>query len=82
MAKQLKIGTTVFCVHNDYVDKNVNGAKIIPCKVRSYQNMDGVIRPLVRPVGSRNDLSLKNHILYTDLDKAVKAIGPLTKSKK
>lgn len=82
MAKQLKIGTTVFCVHRDYVDKNVNGAKVIPCKVRSYLNIEGEIQPMVRPVGSRNDLSLKNHTLYTDLDKAVKAIGPPTKNKK
>jgi hypothetical protein len=82
MAKQLKIGMTVYCVHKDYVDKNVNGAKVIPCKIRSYQNMEGTVQPMVRAVGSRNDLSLKNHTLYTDLDKAVKAIGPPVKPRR
>lgn len=71
----LKIGTQIYGVHKTYVEsKKKSGSRILVGKVKSYQNINGKVYPIVKEVGSRVLIDVIMHYLYTDINKAVEAI--------
>ena len=75
MKKNLKIGSQIYLVHKDYVNKNFNGSSIRICRIKSYQNVNGKVLPIVREVGSSNSIQAEYYITFQDLDKAIEAIS-------
>lgn len=72
-----KIGTTVYMVHKSYVDQKKNNGKIKVGKIRSYQNIDGVICPIIKEVGSSVILDPLMNYIYESIELAIDAIrGP------
>lgn len=69
-----KIGTMLYAVHKTYVDKKLKNGKIMIGKVRSYQNIDGEIYPIIKEVGTPVLIDVKMNYIYNDLDKAILAI--------
>lgn len=69
-----KIGTTKYAVHQTYVNNKMKNGKIIVGKVRSYQNIDGEIYPIIKEVGTKVLIDVKMHYIYDDLDIAITAI--------
>lgn len=75
-----EIGTTLYCVYMTYIDDKMSGGKIIPCRVKSYQNIQGEIHPVLTEIGnSRREVSPTTHYIYEDVRDAIAAID--TKNK-
>ncbi len=75
----LPIGTKVYGIHEHYVEKSPIGGKIIPCKIVSYENVDGRIEPIYRKIGAKVEPSIVTHRFYIDLDEAIKVLSRKTK---
>lgn len=73
------IGTKVYGIHNHYVEKSPIGGRIIPCKVVSYENVDGCIEPICRKIGTKIEPSIQTHSFYLDLEYALKILSRKTK---
>lgn len=73
-AKNLKIGTQVYCVRKSYVDAKLSGGKIAVGRIKSYENRDGKIHPIVKEVGEPRIIDPVLHYIYTELDTAIAAI--------
>lgn len=73
-----KIGQQVLAVHKSHIHKQINGAKIIVGRVKSYQFVNKKVQPIVTIVGnSRHELNPEIHTFYTELEEAVEAISEL-----
>lgn len=83
MAKLLNIGTRMFAVGKTWVDQNAQdaGAKVIVCRVKTYQNVGGVVTPVLQEIGGKTCVTNINHYIYDTLAKAVDAISSTTKTK-
>lgn len=75
------IGTKVYAIHNHYVEKSPIGGKIIPCKVVSYENIDGIVEPICRKIGAKAEPSPHLHTFYIDLEEAFKVLSRNPKKK-
>lgn len=73
------LGMKVYAIHNHYVEKSPIGGKIIPCKVISYENVDGIVEPVCRKIGSKVEPSIFTHTFYADLGEALKVLSRKTK---
>ena len=69
------IGTKVYAIHNHYVEKSPIGGKIIPCKVVTYENIDGIVEPVCRKIGSKVEPSITTHTFYSDVNEAIKVLS-------
>ena len=76
MYEHLKIGSMVYAVHKKYVKKEANeGGRIQVCRVKTFQNVKGIIMPVLTLVGnSKIEVSTKTHKAYVELSKAIDAI--------
>ena len=73
-----QIGSKVFAVHKSQVHKQINGAKIIVGRVKTFIYTDKKVRPVVVPVGNpRAELDSKTHVIYNDVEEAIHAISEL-----
>lgn len=71
------IGSKVFLVHKQYKDKKLNGGKIIPCKVKTYENVNGKILPVCSIIGdSRKTIMEDSYYLFDNVNDAIEAISP------
>jgi len=73
MSEILKIGTVVYAVHKSYVELNVGG-KIIPSRIKTYENVDGEVRPVLRVIGEKREVTHAFHNIYENFDDAIDAI--------
>ena len=77
--KKLKIypiGSKVFLTHKKWKDEKIFGGRVIPCKVKSYENIGGTIVPICSEIGnSRNTFTTSTHYLHTSIEEAVLAIS-------
>ena len=77
--KKLKIypiGTKVFLTHKKWKDKKISGGRVIPCKVKSYENIGGNIIPICSEIGaSKNTYTTNIHYLHISIEEAVLAIS-------
>jgi len=76
MYDDLKIGCMVYAVHNKYVKKEARvGASIKVCRVKTFENKEGKIMPILTIVGnSKMEVSTNTHKVYVELPKAIDAI--------
>lgn len=72
MMNVYKIGTIVYAVHKLYVDKKM-GAKIIPCKIIGYENIDDEIIPILKAINFKTEIG-SAYTFYDDLNTAVQVI--------
>ena len=75
MFEHLKIGAMVYAVHNKYVSKEANNGRIQVCRVKTFENKDGEIIPILTIVGnSKQELVGTTHAIYITLPEAIDAI--------
>ena len=58
------LGTKIYLTHKKYKKERLQGGKIIPCKIKSYENKNGKIIPICSEIGNSKmfyDLSCYNH---------------------
>ena len=72
----LAIGSKIYALSKESVDKGYNHTLLKVCKVKTYQNTDGQVIPVVTQVGyPKQELNLRLHYLYTDLQEALKVLS-------
>jgi len=75
MFEHLKIGAMVYAVHNKYVSKKASHGRIQVCRVKTFENKDGEIVPVLTVVGnSKQELIAASHSIYISLPDAINAI--------
>lgn len=75
MSEYRKIGTTVYAVHKHYVKaKNKHGAKVIPCKIKGYENLEGTVVPMLKVIGGEMEVVSTAYNLYSTTEEAIKVI--------
>lgn len=72
-----KIGTVVYAVHKLYVSKKM-GAKVIPCKIIGYENVEGEIVPLLKAINFKTEIG-SAYTFYDNLNTAIQVITTKTK---
>ena len=73
--KDIKIGDKNYLVHSKYIKENLNGGRILVCKVKSFQNYGGKIMPIYTEVGnSKHSPDLSVYKPFTDIENAIEAI--------
>lgn len=69
------IGTKVYVLHKDYVNKKKNGARIIPCRITTYERRNEKIHPVLKEIGGQRTFNGSAAIkVFYDLEKALKAL--------
>lgn len=70
-----KIGATVYVVHNHYLNApNKHGAKVIPCKIKGYENIEGKVYPILKIIGSKTEIVATAYTIFDTTDQAITAI--------
>lgn len=71
-----RIGTTVYAVHKHYSQKNKSkhGAKVLACKIKAYENIEGTVVPIIKQIGSKVEMPATSWTLYNSTEEAVNAI--------
>ena len=77
--KYWPIGTKVYAIHSHYVNKSPIGGKIIPCKVITYENINGIVEPICKKIGSKIEPGVSTHVFYSDIKEALKVLSRKTK---
>lgn len=76
------VGTMVYAVHRKYVREKITGGRILVCKIRSYENVGGVIRAILKQIGSNKmEVSTEHYRIYHNLPDAIIAITTKKKAK-
>ncbi len=75
----LPIGKTVYAVSKTYVQKTLPlmGARVIPCKVKTYQNDGDNILTVCSSSLVKGEITDNSHILYDTLDEAILVISSI-----
>jgi hypothetical protein len=69
-----KIGTQLFLVHKRYVNDKLANGVVKPCKIKSYENKQGKILPILIMTGTKISVDPQTHYSYETLEEAVHAI--------
>jgi len=74
--KLLPINTTVYAVSKSYSEKKLPllGARVIPCKVKTYQNDNQNIVMVCKSSEFKAEVTSNSHIIFEKLEDAVAAI--------
>lgn len=73
--KDLSIGDKCLLVHRNYVNKNVLGGRLIPVRLKTWENRTGIPEPVFTIIGQpRHELTLANYIPFIDEQEAINAI--------
>ena len=75
------IGTVCYVVHRKYVREKITGGRILVCKIRSYENIGGTIRAILKQIGSKAEISSSSHRVYYNLNDAIVAISTTKKKR-
>lgn len=70
----LNINTQIYAVHKAYAHTKLKNGRVLVGKVKSYQNVNGVIYPIIKEVGSPVIIDVRMHEFYLSLVEAVDAI--------
>lgn len=71
--KDLNIGDKIFAVNKVYIERNIGGT-IIVCRIKSFENKTGDVKPILIEVGTKNKITYDQHVIYDDIDLAIQAI--------
>lgn len=75
MSKDFKIGAKCLLVHRAYCKKNILGGRIIPARVKTWENKTGFPEPIFTIIGQpKYELTLANYIPFMDEQEAIDAI--------
>lgn len=75
MSEYRKIGTTVYAVHKHYVKAKIkHGAKVIPCKIKGYENLEGTVVPMLKVIGGKIEIVATAYNLYSTTEDAINQI--------
>ena len=79
MAKKeviLDIGSKCYLVRREFAFKKRIGGKIIPARLKTYENIAGKVEPVFTAIGgsSANELRLTHYIPFINTQEAVDAI--------
>lgn len=74
MKKLLDIGDKGYLVSKHFAGKGLKGGKVLPARVRTYQNISGTVEPVFQSPGIRYDLTLSQYEYFDDIKEAVKSI--------
>ena len=74
--KILPINTAVYAVSKSYSEKRLPllGARVIPCKVKTYQNDKENIVMICRSTEFKTEITTNSHIIFESLNDAVDSI--------
>lgn len=74
--KILPINTTVYAVSKSYSEKKLPllGARVIPCKVKTYQNDKEHIVMICKSSEFKTEVTSSSHIIFESLNDAVESI--------
>jgi hypothetical protein len=75
MAKKketLKIGDKVYLVYKKYYDENITGARMYVCKVKTFENKQGKILPVLVEIGTKRELDPRLYYMSKDPEVAIK----------
>lgn len=72
--KNLTIGSKIFIVHKNYANQKKEGGKVLPARIISFVNQQGVIKPEFKMTGSSMVLTDNQYNIYTDVKQAINAI--------
>lgn len=74
---QLSIGDKCLLVRREYGFQNKIGGRIIPARVKTFQNIKGIVEPVFAEIGNakNNELTLSKYFVFTDLQKAIDSIS-------
>lgn len=71
-----KIGTVMYVVPEHVSEKtDRHGAQVIVCRVKTYKNIKGAVKPVLSVVGDSKRQITGNHHVFDNLDKAINAIS-------
>ncbi len=54
--------------------KSKHGAKVVACKIKGYENVEGKILPILKPIGSKTEMPATSWTLYSTTEEAISAI--------
>ena len=75
MENEIKIGSRIYAVNKKYVDEKINGGRIRVCRVKTFENKQGVIIPVLTEIGNpKQEISTSMHHTYLELPNAIIAI--------
>ena len=75
MYEKLKIGTKLFAVHQVCANKKKPGGRIKVCRLKSFENIDGEIMPILTVIGnSKEECKAAVHSIFINLSEAIDAI--------
>jgi hypothetical protein len=80
----LKINTNVFAVSRSYKTHKLPllGARVIPCKVKTYQNDGNEVIMILKSNEFKAELTSNSHHIFTKLEDAIDAISCKKPTKK
>ena len=71
--ERLRIGDKVYMVYKKYYDENLTGARMHVCKVKTFQNKQGEIIPVLVEIGNtKHELDPRLYYISKDPDVAMK----------
>ena len=69
-----KIGSKIYAVNKRTVDEKLKNGKVLVGRIKSYQNINDEIEPIVQEVGSKKEIYFNANYFFSDLENAVNAI--------
>jgi hypothetical protein len=72
--QNLTIGSKIFVVHRDYMNKKKQGGMVLPARVVAFKNVKGFINPIFRLIGNKWDISVDCYHVFTDIKEAINSI--------
>ncbi len=69
-----KIGSKIYAVNKRTVDEKLKNGKVLVGRIKSYQNINDEIEPIVQAVGSKKEIYFNANYFFSDLENAVDAI--------
>ena len=75
--EKLQIGDKVYLVYKKYYDENITGARMYPCKVKTFENKQGEILPVLVEIGTKRELDPRLHYMSKDPEVAIKYLETL-----
>lgn len=76
--EKLQIGDKVYLVYKQYHDTNLPGGRMYPCKVKTFENKQSEILPVLVEIGTKRELDPRLHYMSKDPEVAIKYLQTRT----
>ena len=75
--EKLQINDKVYLVYKYREDQKIMHARIYPCKVKTFENKQGEILPVLVEIGTKRELDPRLHHMSKDPEVAIKYLKTL-----